>query len=54
VTIGGRQVHDADIAATTPAHAIPNLLTHTTADFARFSAYITVVPLVPPPPSGAL
>jgi len=30
------------------AHGIPNLLTQNTADFNRFSGYLTVVPLVPP------
>ena len=46
---GGRQVYDANIVATMLAHGIPNLLTHNTADFNRFSGYITVIPLVPPP-----
>jgi predicted nucleic acid-binding protein len=52
VPCAGRQVHDANIAATMLAHGIPNVLTHNTADFNRFSAYITVIPLVPPPPPG--
>lgn len=52
VSVGGRQVHDANIVATMLAHGIPNVLTHNTADFNRFSGYITVVPLVPPPPPG--
>lgn len=49
VAVGGRQVHDANIVATMLAHGVPNLLTHNTADFNRFSGHITVVPLVPPP-----
>ena len=52
VSCGGRQVHDANITATMLAHGVPNVLTHNTADFKRFSAYITVIPLVPPPPPG--
>jgi predicted nucleic acid-binding protein len=47
VPCGGKQVHDANIVATMLTHGITKLLTHNTADFARFSAYITVVPLVP-------
>jgi predicted nucleic acid-binding protein len=47
VVLGGRQVHDANIIATMQAHGIGKLLTHNTADFARFGALITVVPLVP-------
>lgn len=43
---GGRQVHDANIVATVLAHGIPRLLTHNTADFARFTGYIAVIPLV--------
>jgi predicted nucleic acid-binding protein len=44
---GGKQVHDANIVATMLAHGIPKLLTHNVADFNRFAACITVVPLVP-------
>jgi predicted nucleic acid-binding protein len=47
VPVAGRQVHDANIVATMLAHGVPKLLTHNTADFARFAAVITVVPLVP-------
>jgi predicted nucleic acid-binding protein len=42
VPIGGKQVHDANIVATMLAQNISRLLTHNTADFARFSAFITV------------
>ncbi|GAX42345.1 hypothetical protein NIES4075_33460 [Tolypothrix sp. NIES-4075] len=42
---GGRQVHDANIVATMLVYHIPQLLTHNTGDFARFSTLITVSPL---------
>jgi predicted nucleic acid-binding protein len=45
VPMGGKQVHDANIVATMLEHNIPRLLTHNTADFARFAAYITLEPL---------
>lgn len=45
ITIGGKQVHDANIVATMLAHGIPSLLTHNTDDFTRFSGLITVLPL---------
>ena len=41
----GRQVHDANIAATMMAHGVPALLTHNTSDFKRFRKFITIVPL---------
>jgi predicted nucleic acid-binding protein len=47
VQVGGKQVHDANIVATMLEYNIPKLLTHNTADFARFSSFITVEPLVP-------
>jgi predicted nucleic acid-binding protein len=47
VSCGGKQVHDANIVATMLVHGVPNLLTHNTADFHRFSHLITVIPLVP-------
>lgn len=47
----GKQVHDANIVATMLAHDIYNLITHNTADFTRFSPWINVHPLVPPPPA---
>jgi predicted nucleic acid-binding protein len=47
VSWGGKQVHDANIVATMRAHGIPSLLTHNTADFARYTGYIAVVPLTP-------
>ena len=45
VSIGGKQVHDANIVATMQVYGIRQLLTHNTSDFVRFSAFITVVPL---------
>ena len=45
--VGGKQIHDANIVATMLAHGIPKLLTHNVADFNRFAARITVIPLVP-------
>ncbi len=45
VPVGGSQVHDANIVATMQVYAIRQLLTHNTADFARFSQLITVLPL---------
>lgn len=42
----GKQVHDANIAATMLIYGIDSLLTHNVADFQRFSHLITVVPLV--------
>ncbi|MBI3301165.1 MAG: type II toxin-antitoxin system VapC family toxin [Deltaproteobacteria bacterium] len=45
VSIGGKQVHDANIVATMLAYGIPSLLTHNTDDFVRFSGHITVLPL---------
>jgi predicted nucleic acid-binding protein len=47
IAAAGKQIHDANIVATMLAHGIPKLLTHNTADFARFGGLITVVPLVP-------
>lgn len=47
VPVGGKQVHDANVVATMLEYNIPKLFTHNTADFARFSSFITVLPLVP-------
>jgi predicted nucleic acid-binding protein len=44
--IGGKQIHDANLVATMRAYGLRRLLTHNTADFARFASVITVVPLV--------
>ncbi len=49
IVIGGKQVHDANIVATMQTHGLRRLLTHNTADFARFGALIQVEPLVASP-----
>ncbi len=49
VPMGGKQIHDANLVATMQAYAIPRLLTHNVADFTRFAAWITVIPIVPTP-----
>ncbi len=46
VTVGGRQVHDANIVATMQTYGIEQLLTHNVGDFVRFAELITVLPLV--------
>ena len=45
IDVGGKQIHDANIVATMQAYGIDQLLTHNVSDFARFSQFITVVPL---------
>lgn len=45
ISLGGKQVHDANIVATMLVYNIPQLLTHNTSDFARFANLITVLPL---------
>lgn len=50
IPTGGRQVHDANIVATMLVHRVGQLLTHNTVDFARFAAYITLVPMTPATP----
>lgn len=45
ISSGGKQVHDANIVATMLVYGIPQLLTHNTDDFARFSELISVLPL---------
>lgn len=42
---GGKQIHDANIVATMLVYNIPQLLTHNTSDFARFSNLINILPL---------
>lgn len=46
ISVGGGQIHDANIVATMQAYALNRLLTNNTADFARFDHLITVIPLV--------
>ena len=45
-TIHGRQIHDANIAATMIRNSIPFLLTHNVRDFSRYAPEVTVLPLV--------
>jgi predicted nucleic acid-binding protein len=47
IPCAGSQVYDANIVAIMLAHGIPRLLTHNVADFSRFAAHITIIPLVP-------
>jgi predicted nucleic acid-binding protein len=47
IPCAGRQVYDANIVATMLAHGIPRLLTHNVADFSRFAAHVTIIPLIP-------
>jgi predicted nucleic acid-binding protein len=42
----GKQVHDANVAATMLVHGVENLVTMNIADFARFQPRITLLPLV--------
>ena len=46
IPFGGAQVHDANIIATMQAYNVNELLTHNTADFARFAHLVSVTPLV--------
>jgi len=43
--VKGRQVHDANIAATMLIHGLQHLLTHNGSDFMRFSPLVVVHPL---------
>jgi len=45
VSLGGKQVHDANIVATMLTYNIPSLLTNNVDDFKRFSHFITLLPL---------
>jgi predicted nucleic acid-binding protein len=47
VACAGRQIHDANIVATMLTHGISRLLTHNIADFQRYSALVTLIPLTP-------
>lgn len=49
VSVGGKNIHDANLVATMQAFGISRLLTHNVADFKRYGASITVVPIVPKP-----
>lgn len=43
VSVGGRQIHDANIVATMLAHGERRLLTFNTSDFRRYRAHIELV-----------
>lgn len=45
ISSGSKQVHDANIVAIMLVYGIPQILTHNTADFARFFELVTVLPL---------
>ena len=45
IQVAGKQIHDTNIVATMLAYNVSYLLTHNTADFARFAHLITVLPL---------
>ena len=47
IPMGGKQIHDANIAATMQAYNVDRLLTHNVADFKRFATFITILPLIP-------
>ncbi len=47
VTVNGSQIYDANIVATMQAYGLRRLLTHNTADFARYASFITVLPMIP-------
>jgi predicted nucleic acid-binding protein len=47
IACAGKQIHDANIVATMLAQGVSKLLTHNVADFNRFAAHITVIPLIP-------
>jgi len=49
VPTGGKQIHDANLVATMQVYEISRLLTHNVADFNRFGALITIVPMVTVP-----
>ena len=44
-SVGGKQIHDANIVATMLTIGVHRLLTHNTKDFERFSAFIQILPL---------
>lgn len=46
----GKDVFDFNIAATLQTNGIQHILTHNTNDFVKFNNWLTVLPLMPPPP----
>ena len=49
ITVGGKQVHDANVVATMLANHIEELLTNNTIDFERYKPLIQLIPLVATP-----
>lgn len=47
LNIQGKQVHDANIAATMRRYGIRRLLTHNAVDFRRYAPDLDVIPLIP-------
>lgn len=45
IPMGGKQIHDANIAASMLTYGVTHLLTLNTADFSRFSSHITILSL---------
>lgn len=48
ISVGGAQVHDANIIATMQVYGVHNLLTHNVADCARLAHLAVVIPLLQP------
>ncbi len=46
VSVGGKQIHDANIVASMLAHGLRRLLTHNVKDFQRYSPWINILSLV--------
>jgi predicted nucleic acid-binding protein len=46
IPCAGKQIHDANVVATMLGHGIQRLLTHNIADFTRFAAHVTIIPLI--------
>jgi predicted nucleic acid-binding protein len=46
VTVQGSQIYDANIVATMQTYGIKEILTHNVADFTRYNAFISILPLV--------
>ena len=46
VSVGGKQIHDANIVSTMLVNGIGKILTHNVDDFKRFSDYINIEPLI--------
>jgi predicted nucleic acid-binding protein len=46
VKVLGSQIYDANIVATMQAYGLVRLLTHNTADFIRYNAFVSILPLI--------